>query len=210
MTGVFYVNRQEPQTAVSKKRPLTAIAYRISGNSRFYCNNTVITAAKGSVIYIPAGVDFRQKSIPEELIVIHLTCFEEMEDNTPMDAGTKSLFTVLMSMVAISWTASLLTLIRQMLLGYAFRIDENGIHDTATAIMILAFIFVVPIRRIPYNAIQQISEENGILTIRIDKSKIQVVPFLKPFVRKEYHFFSGFTKEKVENIKETLNDFMKL
>jgi len=97
-----------------------------------------------------------------------------------------------------------------MLLGYAFRIDENGIHDTATAIMILAFIFVVPIRRIPYNAIQQISEENGILTIRIDKSKIQVVPFLKPFVRKEYHFFSGFTKEKVENIKETLNDFMKL
>ena len=57
MTGVFYVNRQEPQTAVSKKRPLTAIAYRISGNSRFYYNNTVITAAKGSVIYIPAGVD---------------------------------------------------------------------------------------------------------------------------------------------------------
>ena len=133
-----------------------------------------------------------------------------MEDNTPMDAGTKSLFTVLMSMIAISWTASLLTLIRQMLLGFAFRIAENGIHDTATAIMILAFIFVVPIRRIPYNAIQQISEENGILTIRIDKSKIQVVPFLKPFVRKEYHFFSGFTKEKVENIKETLNDFMKL
>ena len=79
MTGVFYVNRQEPQTAVSKKRPLAAIAYRISGNSRFYYNNTVITAAKGSVIYIPAGVDFRRKSIPEELIVIHLTCFEEKE-----------------------------------------------------------------------------------------------------------------------------------
>ena len=133
-----------------------------------------------------------------------------MGDNTPMDEGTKSLFTVLICIIAISWTASLLTLIRQMLLGYAFRVDEDGIHNTATAIMILAFIFVVPIRRIPYNAIQQISEENGILTIRIDKSKIQVVPFLRPFVRKEYRFFSGFRKEKMENIKETLNDFMRL
>ena len=133
-----------------------------------------------------------------------------MEDNTPMDAGTKSLFTILMSVVAISWIASLLTLIRQIVLGYAFRVDEDGIHSTATAIVILAFIFVVPIKRIPYSAIQQFSEENGILTIRIDKSKIQVVPFLKPFVRKEYHFFSGFTKEKGENIKETLNDFIKL
>ena len=46
-----------------------------------------------------------------------------MEDNTPMDAGTKSLFTVLMSIVAISWTASLLTLIRQMLL-FSFRLQS--------------------------------------------------------------------------------------
>ena len=133
-----------------------------------------------------------------------------INDNTPIDAETKLLFTVILSIIAVSWTISLLTLMRQMILGYAFCIDEGGIHNTATAIMILAFIFVVPIKRIPYNAIQQLSEENGILTIRIDKSKIQVIPFLKPFVRKEYHFFSGFTKEKVENIKETLNDFMKL
>ena len=119
-----------------------------------------------------------------------------MEDNTPMDAGTKSLFTVLMCIIAISWTASLLTLIRQMLLRYAFRVDEDGIHDTATAIMILAFIFVVPIRRIPYNAIQQISEENGILTIRIDKSKIQVVPFLKPLFEKNIISFQDSRKKK--------------
>ena len=132
-----------------------------------------------------------------------------MEDNAPMDTGTKSLFTVLMSIVAISWTASLLTLIRQMLLGQAFRIDEDGIHNTVTAIIILAFVFVVPIKRIPYNAIQQLSEENGILTVRMDKAKIQAAPILKLFAQKDYHFFSGFTKEKTENIKATLNDFMK-
>lgn len=133
-----------------------------------------------------------------------------MEDNTPMDAEIKSVLTVLMSVVAVSWTISLLILIRQMFLGCAFSIDEDGIRNTATANLILAFIFVVPVKRIPYNAIQQISEENGILTIRIDKSKIQTLPILKLFIRKDYHFFLGFTKEKTENIKVALNGFMKL
>lgn len=133
-----------------------------------------------------------------------------MEDNTPMNAEIKSVLTVLMSVVAVSWTISLLILIRQMFLGCAFSIDEDGIRNTATANLILAFIFVVPVKRIPYNAIQQISEEHGILTIRIDKSRIQTLPILKLFIRKDYHFFLGFTKEKTENIKAALNGFMQL
>ena len=127
-----------------------------------------------------------------------------LEDGTPMDSQTKLIFSVIMSIIVSSWTLSLLTVIRQMFLGCAFYIDENGIHSTATAILILAFIFVVPVKRIPYEAIEQITEENGILSIKIDKSKIQTIAILKPFVRKEYHFFSGFTKEKTQNIKEII------
>ena len=131
-----------------------------------------------------------------------------IEDSSPMDSGTKMILTVFMSVIVLSWSVSLLTLIRQIIIGHAFYMDEEGIHTTATAIMVLAFIFVVPVKRIPYEAIQQISKEKEILTIRIDKSKIQVIPILKPFVRKEYHFFPGFTKEKAENIKEILNGFI--
>lgn len=124
-----------------------------------------------------------------------------LEDGAPMDSQTKLIFSVIMSVIVSSWSLSLLTVIRQMFLGCAFYIDNNGIHTTATAIMVLAFIFVVPVKLIPYEAIEQISEEDGILSIKINKSKIQTVPILKPFVRKEYHFFSGFTKEKIEKIK---------
>jgi len=139
--------------------------------------------------------------------VIFLNTNEILVDDLPMDADTKLIFTVLMSAIVLSWTLSLLTVIRQMLLGYAFFLDENGIHATATVVVIFAFILVVPVRRIPYEAIQQIGDENGILTVHIDKSKIQALPVLKPLVRKEYHFFSGFTKEKTESIKGMLSRF---
>ena len=61
-----------------------------------------------------------------------------------------------------------------MLFGYAFVIDENGIHNTATAINVLAFIFVVPIRTIPFSAIEGFSEDNGVFTLEIDKTKIDL------------------------------------
>ena len=139
--------------------------------------------------------------------VFFLNTNEIQLDNAPMDAGTKLLFTVLMSGIVLSWTLSGLAVIRQMFMGCAFYMDENGIHHTATAAVFLAFIFVVPIQQIPYEAIQRVSEENGILTVQIDKSKIQANPILRFFARKEYHFFSGLTKEKTENVKAVMNRF---
>ena len=131
-----------------------------------------------------------------------------MEDNTPMDSGTKGLFTALMSIVAVSWTMSFLALVRQIVSGIAFCMDDDGIHTTATAVMVLAFIFVVPIKTIPYDAIVQIYEDNGILSIKLDKSKISTLPILKLFVGKEYRFFSGFTKENSSEIKQMLTQFI--
>ena len=96
-----------------------------------------------------------------------------------------------------------------MLFGYAFVIDENGIHNTATAINVLAFIFVVPIRTIPFYAVEGFSEDNGVLTLKIDKTKIDVIPILRIFARKRYHLFSGFTVEKQDIIKDELEKYIK-
>lgn len=120
---------------------------------------------------------------------------EVMTEDGPMGDGTRSLIAALLSVVALSWTASLLTMIRQIVLGSGFVMDENGIHDTATAVMIFSFIFVVPVKCIPYDAILSFEEINGIPTARLDKSRLTVLPFFRPFVRGEYHFFSGFTKD---------------
>ncbi len=95
-----------------------------------------------------------------------------MEDNSPMDSTTKMIFTVLMSLIAFSWSVSAVTLIRQMFLNYAFVMDKNGIHNTVTAVMILAFIVIVPVKRIPYEAIVHTEHQGGILTAKLDRSKL--------------------------------------
>lgn len=132
-----------------------------------------------------------------------------MEDNMPMDSRTKALFTFLMSVIILSWTASFFTLVRQLLFGSAFVIDENGIHNTATAMVVLAFILVVPVRTIPFSAIKKVSDENGVLTLHIDKTKIDVLPLLRPFVRKRFNLFSGFTSESSDDVKAELKRHIK-
>ena len=132
-----------------------------------------------------------------------------MEDNTPMDSQTKMLFTIAIAIVVLSWTFSFFTLIKQMLFGYAFMIDENGVHNTATAINVFAFIFVVPIRTIPFSAIEKVSEDDGILTLHINKSEIDMIPFLRVFARKKYHLFSGFTVENRDIVKTELEKYIK-
>ena len=132
-----------------------------------------------------------------------------MEDNTPMDYQTKTVFTIVIGSAVLSWTLSLFTLIRQAIFGCAFVIDENGIHTTATAINVLAFIFVIPIRTIPFSAIEKVSEDNGVLTLYIDKTKIDMIPILRPFARKKYHLFSGFTVEKQDIVKAEIEKYIK-
>lgn len=131
-----------------------------------------------------------------------------MENNTPMDVRTKTAFIVIICAVVLSWTISLLTIIRQIILKQAFSIDGEGIHNTATAINIFAFIFVIPIKKIPFEAIDDITQENEVLTLLIDKSKIDVFPMFRFLVTKRYHFFSGFTVEKTEEIKEELRKYI--
>jgi len=132
-----------------------------------------------------------------------------MEDDSPMDLNTKKWLTVAMCLIVSSWTLSLLTVIRQIFLGYAFYMDESGICSTSSIMVLLAFVFVVPVKRIPYDAIEWVGEENGLFLIKINKSKIEVFPIFRPLVRKEYYFFSGLTKEKTEIIRETLDFFMR-
>ncbi len=131
-----------------------------------------------------------------------------MEDNMPMDAQTKIMFTIVIGAVVLSWTFSLFTLIRQAILGYAFVIDENRIHATATVRNVLAFIFVVPIRTIPFSAIEKVSEDHETLILHIDKTKIDIIPFLRTFARKKYHLFSGFTVEKQNVIKGEIEKYI--
>ena len=124
-----------------------------------------------------------------------------IEGNTPMDLETKRIFTVIMGVVVLSWTASLFVLVRQIFLNKAFWLDGEGIHQTLTAVNILAFIFIVPIKTIPFSAISKIYEEDGVLTVETDKSQLEMPFLVRLFANKKYHFLKGFTTVNQDEIK---------
>ena len=80
-----------------------------------------------------------------------------MENGEPMEATTKIVFTVLGTLIVLSWTFSFLMVLIQAIRGYGFYMDEDGIHNTATVLVFLSFVFVVPIKEIPYSAIVALS-----------------------------------------------------
>ncbi len=128
-----------------------------------------------------------------------------MEDGTPMTARTKLFFTVAESLIIGSWTLSLFTVIRQAIRGYAFELTENSISHTFLVIIPLAFIFVLPIKHIPFSAITRVTIENGITTLHLNKSKLPVCRLCRWLIPSQYQLCAGYItdqKEWVERFNE--------
>lgn len=131
-----------------------------------------------------------------------------MDDGMPMADWLRITLTVGMSAVLLSWFVSFFVLIRQILIGQAFVMNDEGISTTLTASVVLAFIFVVPIETIPYSAIDHVFEENGILTVRLNKDQLGVSALKRFFIRSEYHFFYGLTKEKGYGLQKKIKAYL--
>lgn len=133
-----------------------------------------------------------------------------MENGEPMESTTRIVFLVLGLLIVLSWTFSFLIVLIQALRGYGFYMDEDGIHNTVTAIVFLSFIFVVPIKEIPYFAIIKTVENRGVVTLVLDKSKLRMSSFLNMFAQQEYHFFHTFITAKQEDVQEAYYHFSTL
>ena len=116
-----------------------------------------------------------------------------LEDNTPMPTEQKTLITVVFVIVLLSWTVSLIVMIVQAVRGYLFTADATGITHTLQAMILFALIIVIPVRKIPREAIESFSEKDGHLQARLKKKEIDVFPLFRPFVQKTYHFGYRFT-----------------
>lgn len=64
--------KRNPQRTVDRGRLHTVLTYRIFGETLYTFDGSAVTATGGSVVFIPAGVDYTKESKEEHLIVLHL------------------------------------------------------------------------------------------------------------------------------------------
>ena len=76
---IFSVSRKSG-VYKNTRRDFAGLAFRLKGGSTFVCENERIEAPKGSITYIPKGVDFDIHSKEEEVIIFHLSVFGECYD----------------------------------------------------------------------------------------------------------------------------------
>ncbi len=138
-----------------------------------------------------------------------LATTEIMTDDGPLDGSAKALIVVLFAVVAVAWLFSFLVLVRQARRGTALLMDQEGIHDTLSVSLFGIFLFAVPIRRIPYDAIR-FTRELGVLVAHLDKSKLDILPLFRLFVREEFRFFPGFVEEDGEEVENLLSRYVTL
>ena len=75
LLDVYRIKRKQSNVHCDA-RPWAGLGFRISGESVFYSNGKKIIAGSGSLLHIPEGTSFSRKSTSEELIIIHIKCFE--------------------------------------------------------------------------------------------------------------------------------------
>lgn len=71
INDIFKISRGA-QSHHTKKRNVSTLSCRIDGKAVFTQEDNTITAETGSLLFIPQGTDYSQKTDGEELIVIHL------------------------------------------------------------------------------------------------------------------------------------------
>ena len=91
LLNVFYVKR-EKRDKMSVGRTHSGLSYRIRGCARFDVGGEILSAGDGSVIYIPKGVDYRNRNGDrEELIAVHLETYGEETEAFEVENGMDEL-----------------------------------------------------------------------------------------------------------------------
>ena len=86
------------------------------------------------------------------------------ENGNVIGGAFRFIMVFLFSLVALTYLFSFFTMLRQyfFFVGSAFEITANGIENTMTFVCLGAFIFVFPVRRIPWHAITTCMVDEGI------------------------------------------------
>lgn len=180
--------------------------YKAKLNFKFYLVTLLLSAAVALIVWFVYGL------LTERIALGGGEYFQARE---------QAIIAMLVCLIGSSWVFSLITLLRQILRGYAFIADENGIHNTLTLKIVFSVILVVPVKNIPYSAVRyrtelysedeinQIADKFRkkrvtITTLALDKSKIDVAKPLRPFAGGMYTLCSGFTAEKSAAVLEKL------
>ena len=112
-----------------------------------------------------------------------------MAENGPMEKEQSLLLGIGVLLIALSWIWSAWVMLSFCVKGVAFVMDENGISQTFVGFGFLAFIVMLPVKQIPWDAVVAVTkDENGSLKLKLQTGKVKA-PFLAKLILKMGYSF---------------------
>jgi hypothetical protein len=127
------------------------------------------------------------------------------ESGEPLPRVISGLISFMLVCVGITYLITFIALVKQITVykNTAFRIDENGIHNTAVFTWLFAFVIASNVEFIPWSSVYLADRETGY--IRVRKNGIRASLFGKTILWiLGYNFCYGFTKKKLSDAEYDL------
>ena len=123
------------------------------------------------------------------------------EDGLPLHPFLIGFMCFMICLVCSTYVATFIALLKQVTVykNTAFRVDEEGIHNTLVFVYLFAFVIVCNVKLIPWSAVRYVdNEEKEGMYIRV-KSKEVSTSFIGRLIIGilGYHFCYSFTKKRL-------------
>ncbi len=95
------------------------------------------------------------------------------EDGRALPAVFCWIVSAILSVVLLSYLSAVLVSLVHLFRhhGVAFRLSETGVEDTLVVLNLLAFVFILPVRCIPWHAVRYIDTDDGV-NLRLRRKEI--------------------------------------
>ena len=135
------------------------------------------------------------------------------ENGAPLHPVIVALFCFMICLVCSTYLPTFIALVKQVFVhkNTAFRIDEDGIHNTVVFVYLFAFVIVSPVKFIPWSAVRYIDdEEKDAVYIRVKKKQVSA-SFIGKLILGifGYHFLYSFTARLSPQEKSVISSYCK-
>ena len=130
------------------------------------------------------------------------------EDGMPLHSFEVGFLCFMICLVCSTYVATFIALLKQAAVhkNTAFRIDEEGIHNTVVFVYLFAFVIVCNVKLIPWSAVHYVdNEEKEGPYIRVKSRKVSA-SFIGRLIIGilGYHFCYSFTKTKLSEAERAI------
>lgn len=130
------------------------------------------------------------------------------EDGLPLHPLFIGLMCFMICLVCSTYAATAIALLKQVTVykNTAFRIDEEGIHNTLVFVYLFAFVIVCNVRLIPWSAVRYINnEDKEAMYIRVRSKEVSASSIGKLIIAiLGYQFCYSFTKTKLSQAERAI------